>query len=139
MPSATTQVTGGNPPGAGAGVTHQRSEQEAVRDAGLGLQRLHELHDSAHVARVFDGEPVRDGHVPEPRRRRSGGQLRVISAAGAAEVVVAVEEGDVEASGEEARGEVEHAGDVAVHRAREHEHVCRHHVHLRSLAGRPKP
>ena len=45
-----------------------------------------------------------------------------------AEVVLGVEEGDVDAGAEEARGEGEHGVDVALQRPGEHQHVHRRHV-----------
>ena len=40
--------------------------------------------------------------------------------------MLGVEEGDVDAGGEEGRGEVEHGVDVALQRPREGQHVRRH-------------
>ena len=65
------------------------------------------------------GEAVQDGEEVEARRAGHGG--------GAAEVVVCVEEHDEDAGVEERRGEGEHAVDVALRRAREHQHVERLH------------
>ena len=58
------------------------------------------------VAGVVVGEAVGDGQEAEARR---GGRGLARGGAQAAEVVVAVEEGDVEAGAEEPRGEVEEA------------------------------
>jgi hypothetical protein len=73
-------------------------------------------------------EAVWDGQQADTRlrRRRLGSK--------AAEVVVGMEEGDVEAGVEEGGGEVEHAVDVALQRPWKHQHV-RRRVH--PLIDRP--
>lgn len=130
MPSATTNVTGGNPSSAHPAppAAPQRGEQVAVRRGARGAQGLHEPRDAFHGAGVVVGEAVGDGQEAEARR---GGLGLPCRGAQAAEVVVRVEERDVEAGAEETRGEVEEAVEVALRRDREHQHV--RHVRRRRL------
>uniref|UniRef100_J3MKY4 Uncharacterized protein n=1 Tax=Oryza brachyantha TaxID=4533 RepID=J3MKY4_ORYBR len=120
MASATTQVTGGKPAPSPARTSLVSKERYATLPLVRSDSRSSRMSPTARA--WSSGRP---SGMDKNRSRRGD----------AAEALVGVKERDVQAGGGEAGGEVRHAVDVALRRAREDEHVSRH---VRPLALRAR-